>query len=242
MNKKCVLIVGASSSIGCELIRQLADEDTIVLAHYYSKKERLEDLQTSVKGRLVLIQADLSHELGIKLLIELVAKECRYPNKIVFLAAPKLQLTRFKDLTREDFKQQIDMPLNTAFTILHSFLPEMASDKYGKIVFMLSSYTMGKPPSAMAHYVTAKYALLGLMKALACEYAAKNICINAVSPSMIQTDFLLDIPEKLIELTAQQHPRKHNGLPADVAPVIKFLLSDDASYLTGVNIPVTGGI
>ncbi|WP_301100599.1 SDR family oxidoreductase [Propionivibrio sp.] len=242
MNKKYVLILGASSSIGCELIRQLSDEETIILAHYYSEKERLEDLQVDSKGRLVLIQADLSHEPGIESLIELVTKECRCPNKIVFLAAPRLYLTRFKDLTREDFKRQIDMPLNTAFSILNRYLPEMASDKYGKIVFMLSSYTLGKPPSAMAHYVTAKYALLGLMKALACEYAGKNICINAVSPSMIETDFLSDIPEKIVELTAQQHPRKRNGQPADVAPVIKFLLSDDASYLTGVNIPVTGGI
>jgi len=58
---------------------------------------------------------------------------------------------------------------------------------------------------------------------------------------MIETDFLAKIPEKLIEMTADQHPQKRNGLPTDVAPVVRFLLSDEAGYITGVNIPVTGG-
>jgi 3-oxoacyl-[acyl-carrier protein] reductase len=133
------------------------------------------------------------------------------------------------------------MQLTTAFILLQSFLPKMAAVKYGKVVFMLTSYTIGIPPSAMAHYVTAKYAMLGLMKSLAAEYAGKQICINAVSPSMIETGFLSQIPEKIVEFTAQQHPQKRNALPSDVVPVIKFLLSDEAGFVTGINIPVTGG-
>jgi 3-oxoacyl-[acyl-carrier protein] reductase len=241
MNKKIVLIVGASSSIGCEIIRQISDENTIILAHYYSRKEELCSLQSEVKAKVVLIQADLSIEKGVDWLIESIAASYDFPDRIVFLAAPALALIRFKDLKWDDFRSQMDMQLYTVYKILNRFLPKMASAKQGKIVFILSSYTIGIPPIAMAHYITAKYALLGLMKSLASEFSGKQICINAVSPSMIETGFLSQIPEKIIELTADKHPQKRNGVPTDVAPVVRFLLSDEAGYITGVNIPVTGG-
>ena len=241
MSKNHILIVGASSSIGCEIIRQISDDNTIILAHYRSGKSRLDALQAEVAARIIPIQADLSLEVGIDFLVESVASNCDFPSKIIFIAAPGFELTRFKDLTWADFKEQMDVQLYSAFKILNRFLPEMSQAKQGKVVFVLSSYTLGNPPSAMAHYVTAKYALLGLMKSLASEYAGKKICINAVSPSMIETDFLAQIPEKIVEFTAQQHPQKRNGTPADIAPVVKFLLSEEAGFVTGVNIPVTGG-
>ncbi|MDP1558305.1 MAG: SDR family oxidoreductase [Nitrosomonas sp.] len=242
MSKNYVLVVGASSAIGCEIIRQIAEEDTVILAHYRSGKDPLGALQTEINARIIPIQADLSVEADIDSLIESVLKICAFPHKIIFIAAPDLVLTRFKDLAWADFEVQLKVQLCSAFKILNRFLPEMASAKYGKVVFVLSSYTLGTPPPAMAHYVTAKYALLGLMKSLASEYAGKKIGINAVSPSMIETDFLAQIPGKIVEFTAQQHPLKRNGMPADVAPVVKFLLSDEAEFVTGVNIPVTGGV
>lgn len=241
MSKNHVLIVGGSSNIGCEIIRQMAGEDSLFLAHYHCGGARLVALQDEVSAKIVPIQADLSTESGVDSLIEAVVSRCDFPGKIVFVAAPDLVLTRFKDLAWDDFKAQMDMQLFTAFKVLSRFLPEMSKAGEGRVVFILSSYTQGTPPSAMAHYVTAKYALLGLMKSLSSEYAGKKICINSVSPSMIETDYLATIPGKIIEFTAQQHPQKRNGRPSDIAPVVKFLLSDEATFVTGVNIPVTGG-
>lgn len=241
MNKNYILLIGASSAIGMEVMRQVADENTIFLAHCFSGKDKLDVLQAEIAAQIIPLQADLSCEAGVDSLIEMIVSHCAYPNKIVFIAAPRFVLSRFKDLTWSDFKEQLDIQLCCAVKILSRFLPVMALARSGKVVFILSSYTMGKPPSSMAHYVTAKYALLGLMKSLASEYSGKKICINAVSPSMIETGFLTQIPEKLIELTAQQHPQKRNGTPADVAPAVKFLLSDKSDFVSGVNFPVTGG-
>jgi 3-oxoacyl-[acyl-carrier protein] reductase len=241
VNKNHVLVVGASSAIGCEIIRQTSDDNSVFFAHYHSGKDRLDALLTEVNSRIVPIYADLSLEGDIDSLIESVASNVASPQKIIFVAAPALALTRFKDLTWSDFKEQLDVQLYSAFKILNRFLPVMSREKYGKVVFVLSGYTLGTPPSAMAHYVTAKYALLGLMKSLASEYAGKKICINAISPSMVETNFLANIPEKIVEFTAQQHPLKRNGTPADIAPFVKFLLSEDSAFMTGVNIPVTGG-
>jgi 3-oxoacyl-[acyl-carrier protein] reductase len=89
--------------------------------------------------------------------------------------------------------------------------------------------------------VTAKYALLGLARSLAAEYSSYRININSVSPSMVETAFLQNIPERMVELTAAQSPWQRNATPKDVASVIRFLLSSEADYLTGANIPVSGG-
>ena len=100
---------------------------------------------------------------------------------------------------------------------------------------------MGVPPKALSHYTTIKYALLGLVKSLASEYADKCIRINAVSPSMTETKFLSNINEKLIEISAQNNPLNRNATPSDIVPAVKFLLSGDASFINGANIPITGG-
>jgi 3-oxoacyl-[acyl-carrier protein] reductase len=112
----------------------------------------------------------------------------------------------------------------------------------GKIVFVLSSYTINVPPKALADYVTAKYSLLGLMKALASEYADKGVSINAVSPSMAETRFLSELPAKLVEMTADNHPQKRNARPDDIVPLIQFLLSKESSFITGANVPIAGGL
>jgi 3-oxoacyl-[acyl-carrier protein] reductase len=241
MSKRTILIVGASSAIGGELIRQIGDEDITIIAHYHSNRKELDELAKTVKASIVPIQADLSNGEGITSLIEAVGALCGHPDKIVLLAAPYLELIRFKDLEWNKVKLQVDMQVEAAFRILQKFLPPMGVARYGKIVFMLSSCTIGTPPANMLHYVTGKYALLGMMKSLAAEYAGKKVSINAVSPSMIETGFLAKMPEKIVEITAQQHPQKRNAIPADVAPTLKFLLSDEAGFITGVNIPITGG-
>jgi len=242
MSKNHVFLTGASSAIGCAIIRQIADDSTIILAHYHSNRDQLDILKNEIPGQLIPIQADLSDETGIVSLAEAVSSYCDAPGKIVLLAAPRLTMVRFKDLVWEDFHFHNEMPLRSAVTLLGRFLPKMAKSGYGRVVFMLSSVTIGVPPSAMAHYVTAKYALLGLMRATAGEYSSKGITINGIAPSMVETDFLADIPEKLVELTAQQHPMNRNASPADIAPLVKYILSDEAGYLTGLTIPVTGGL
>lgn len=242
INANSILVVGASSAIGCELIRQLSSRDSLILAHYHSGKDRLHKVASETNSPIIPIQADLSTVSGVNCFVKEIEATCGFPQKIVFLAAHKVTMSRFKDLDWEDFQHHLDMQLCTAVKVLAHFLPKMALAKSGRVIFILSSATLGVPPSAMAHYVTAKYALLGLMRSLASEYAGKQICINAISPSMIETPFLSQIPEKIIELTAQQHPLKRNALPSEIASVISFLLSKEASFITGVNIPVTGGI
>ena len=134
-----------------------------------------------------------------------------------------------------------DISLKSIILILNIFLPKLAKQKEGKVVIMLSSVVMNIPPKALTQYTTVKYALLGLVKSLASEYSDKNIQINAISPSMIETKFLNNINEKFVELSAYNHPLKRNAKVDDITPIIQMLISKESDYMNGINIPITGG-
>ena len=125
--------------------------------------------------------------------------------------------------------------------ILQKFIPKMSKNKYGKIVFMLSAYLLGVPPKFQSPYITIKYALYGLMRTLASEYASRGITVNGVSPDMIETRFLSEIQEVIIKKNAEQNPLGRNMTVKDVIPIIDYLLSDKAEAVTGQNIGITGG-
>jgi 3-oxoacyl-[acyl-carrier protein] reductase len=90
--------------------------------------------------------------------------------------------------------------------------------------------------------VTVKYALLGLMKSLAVEYADKGITVNGVSPDMMETKFLSDIPEMIVEQNRENSPLGRNILVEEVTPLMKHMLSDAGASMTGQNIGITGGL
>ncbi len=235
-----IFIIGASSDLGLDLIKNI-DEEALILAHYNSNKTALEKLSAQISNRLVPLQADLSSEDEIKALIEKIQSEYGTPNKIIQLAASRVENIRFKEVQWSDFEKDINITLKSSVLFLSAFLPQLAREKRGKVVIMLSSYVLGVPPKALAHYTTIKYALLGLVKSLASEYGAKNIQINALSPSMIETKFLDNINEKFVELNAYNHPLKRNALVGDITPSIKMLISKESDYMNGINIPLTGG-
>lgn len=241
MGETVILVIGASSDIGGEIIRTVAEPGVTIIAHYNEGLAKIHRLQTEVGGQIIPVKADLADETEVLQLIQQV--KATYPrlDKLVHLAAPRLVYTRFKDLDWNVFQHHIDIQLKSFVLILKEFLPVMATEKQGKIVLVLSSAVLGMPPKALTAYTSAKYAVLGLMKALVAEYADKQITINAVSPSMTETAFLQNVHAKLVALNAENHPLKRNALPSDIGPLVKFLLSPGSDYINGANIPITGG-
>lgn len=236
---KIILILGASSDIGIELIKSI-NEKCVVIAHYNTTNKNLLSIENS-NIELVTIQSDLTNADQVFDMINAIENKFGTPNKIVHLASSKFENIRFKDIDINSFQKEIDLSLKSLIIILTHFLPILAKKKEGKVVVMLSSVTLNIPPQALVQYTTIKYALLGLVKSLASEYASKNIQINAVSPSMIETKFLENINEKIVELNAYNHPLKRNAVISDVIPVLKMLLSEESDYMNGINIPITGG-
>jgi 3-oxoacyl-[acyl-carrier protein] reductase len=235
-----VFITGASSDIGVALIKSITEE-CVIIAHYNSNDKRILGLQKQSKNKIVPIQADFSSRESLIGMLDKIESEIGVPNKVIHLASPKFENIRFKNLDWVYLQNELNLSLGSITQILNRFLPKMATEKRGRVITMLSSVTIGVPPKALAQYTTVKYSLLGLMKALSSEYASKKITINCISPSMVETQFLSMVDERIVQLTAESHPLKRNAFVSDITPVILMLLSDDSSYINGLNIPITGG-
>ena len=131
--------------------------------------------------------------------------------------------------------------LYSLICITQAFIPSMKKRHYGKIIVMLSICTRGVPPKFLSSYVVSKYALLGLVKSLSSDYSDKGIQVNAVSPEMIDTKFLDNIPDFVKQQSADSSPLKRNLTVTDVIPAFEFLLSDSSNSITGENFCITGG-
>ena len=125
--------------------------------------------------------------------------------------------------------------------LLKRFAPKMSKLDSARLVFVTSSVTHGMPPKFMSMYTVTKFAQLGLMRAAAAEYGSSNLTVNSVSPSMIETQFVEDIGDVAVRMSAAANPKGRNATPDDVVGAIEFLLSSDARYINGIDIPITAG-
>lgn len=231
--KELIFISGASSDLGCEIIKSIHHSQTVIMAHYNSNENALHRLKKEIQGELILVPADFSNEKSTIHLINRFGHDLDFPEKFIHLPSPSLHLLRFQETNWKMFQENLNIQFRSAYYLLKTFLPHMAKRKQGKIVIMNSSVVTGVPPIGYADYISAKYALLGLTKYLSSEYARKKININSISPSMLDTKFLANIPHLTVKMNV-------SGLPKDIVPTIKFLLSRDSDFLFGANIPLMG--
>ena len=242
MKDKILFITGASSDVGIEIIRKCRNNYKRIIAHYHNEAKQLDELKNQVGDKLITIQADFSEEEDVNRMInEMISAEL-FPNHIVHLSSPKFRIQKFHKEEINSFRSYYLVSVESIILILKRFLPYMTKQKYGKIVFALSQNVIGQPANYQSAYTIMKYALLGLMKSLSVEYADKGITVNAVSPNMIDTKFLSEIPEVIVQQNAEKMPQKKNLNVNEVAPLFGFLLSDEADRITGENIAITGGL
>ncbi len=237
------LVLGASSDIGIALCRALlnASSEAHLLAHSFRGGERLSVLTTEFPGRVDLLTADLSDAAAADALALYVLSRHGQPANVVHLPALQLHYERFTKFDWEHFEQDLAVQVRSLVIILKRLLPKMVKLPRGRIVFMLTSNVHGDPPRFMSQYTMVKYTQLGMMRALAAEYAATPLRINAVSPSMVETKFLGELSDHVIEGAAASHPLGRNAKPEDVVGAIQYLLSPAADNISGYALPVAGG-
>lgn len=239
MSKNIILITGASSDIGQEVIKKFINDKNILITTYNKNKVKIEK---NSKGTIIKFKLDLLNEKKVLEFIKNLSKKKLIPNKLIHIASDPLKMSSFTDLKWSDYEKNLNIQIKSFFLILKYILPTMKKNNYGKILAILSSVTLGQPPGHMSSYVTTKYALLGFLRSLAAEYSKHKICINSISPGMINTKFLSRIPGKIFELNSQKVPFGRSVEIRDIIPAIEFLMSDKSSFVTGENLPITGGL
>ncbi|NLL90940.1 MAG: SDR family oxidoreductase [Ruminococcaceae bacterium] len=237
MAKGYTLIVGADSDIGCGLMREI---DEKIIAHYYGFEDKIKALKSEGK-EIVDVWGDLSDVEGIKRFIEKIGELPYDIDKIVHLPSSQAAAKRMSKFDGEAFLRDVNIQATSAGMIFANLLPKMAKRKFGRVAAVLTSYCIGVPPKFIANYVASKYALLGLLKSAAVEFAGKGITVNAVAPSMTETKFLDNLPQFEIEANAKANPMGRNAAIEDVVFSLKWLISDECEFMTGAVIPVTGG-
>jgi 2-hydroxycyclohexanecarboxyl-CoA dehydrogenase len=166
------------------------------------------------------------------------------PVTILVNAAGLDGFKRCTDITFDEWQKVVDVNLNGVFHCIQAVLPDMVDAGWGRIVNISSSSTHSGTPY-MSHYVAAKSAVNGLTKSLALEYGPAGITVNAVPPGFIDTPMLRNAEAcgRLgdVQATIEATPVRRIGRPEDIAAACAFLISEEASYITGQILGVNGG-
>lgn len=237
------LITGATSDVGRALIERLlqnAAPDTVVLAQGRGDVDKLAPLIAAHPGVIRPFDVDLSDPYKVDTFCQLLAGGPA-PTHFIHLPALPVVNAKFKNFDEVRFEKDWEIQIHSAVKLCKAVLPAMAKAKFGRVLFIQTSYTLGAPPKNTAAYVMAKNALGGLCRSLAVEYARFGVTVNCVAPSMMETNFLKDTPDLIVQAAAAENPMGRNATPADVVPAMAFLLSDEAGFITGVTLPITGG-
>ena len=235
------LITGASSDVGIALIRRVLQPEDVVIAQGAGDLSGLAQLCQDYPGQIRTYDVDLTDEAATELFIRDVAANYPLPTHIVHLPALRVINTKFKNFDEERFDKDLSVHVRSAVKICKTFVPKMAKAKRGRVLFMLTSYLLGMPPKNTAAYVMAKSTLQGLAKSLAADYAGTGVTVNCVMPSMMETKFLADTSDLIVQASAEANPMGRNARVSDVVPAMAFLLGEEAGFITGVTLPITGG-
>ena len=238
MKNKIALVTGGTSGIGKSIVLTLLEKGCKVITCYSKNEENALILQKETNKMVRIIKCDVSNEEEVKNMFNLIKKEYGALDYLVNNAGTFID-SLIKDFNIEDFKTVLNTNLigkvNCAKEAYHIM------NKYGAIVNIASPLGI-KPCTESAAYCAAAAAIINFTKATALEYTDKYIRVNSICPSLTLTPLSEkgwtkdEIAEKLAET-----PLKRLATPRDTANLCLFLLSEEASFITGENISVNGG-
>ncbi|MGA7826898.1 MAG: 3-oxoacyl-[acyl-carrier-protein] reductase [Geobacteraceae bacterium] len=239
---KKALVTGASRGIGKAVAMKLAAEgaDVIVTATSLERAKKTADEIAALGRKAIPVKVDVGVSTDVEALFQLVVAEFGSLDILVNNAGITRDglLMRMKD---EDWDSVLDVNLKGTFLCTRESIKLMAKSKRGRIV-TISSVVGEMGNAGQANYCASKAGIIGFTKAVAREYAKRNITVNAVAPGFIETDMTGVLNDSVREELLKQIPVNRFGAPEDIANAVYYLVSDLGSYVTGQVIGVNGGM
>lgn len=240
---KCALITGATRGIGKQIAITLAKQGYNIVLNYRKENEELENTKKEIEEigvQVIAAKGDVANFEECENFVKQVIERFGQIDVLVNNAGitKDMLLMRMK---KEDFEQVIDTNLVGTFNVTKNVVPYMMKARSGRII-NISSVVGISGNAGQTNYSASKAGIIGFTKSLAKEIASRNILVNAVAPGFIETNMTDVLKDDVKQEIAKNIPLKRIGTAQDVANVVKFLASDDSSYITGQVINVDGGM
>lgn len=243
LNGKTALVTGASRGIGRAIALSLAEAGANVVVNYAGSHDKAEQVVAEIQNlgsKAFAIQASVSDPDAVRSMVKKVTGEFGSLDILVNNAGITRDtlIMRMKD---QDWDDVINTNLKGVFQCTKAVTRQMMKQRSGSII-NISSVTGVIGNAGQASYSASKAGILGLTKTSARELAARNITVNAIAPGFIATDMTDELEESVKEEMLKQIPLSRFGKPEDVAALVRFLASEDSSYITGQTFCVDGGM
>jgi 3-oxoacyl-[acyl-carrier protein] reductase len=242
LSGKVALVTGASRGIGRAVAVKLASEgaDLIVTATSLERAQKTADEITRMGRKALAVKVDVAVTAEVEALFAKIVENFGKIDILVNNAGITRDglLMRMKD---DDWDAVVDVNLKGTFNCTREAVKLMAKTKSGSIV-NISSVVGETGNAGQANYCASKAGIIGFTKAVAREYAKRNITINAVTPGFIETDMTEVLSQAVKEDLLKQIPSGRFGKPEDIANAVYFLVSEMAGYITGHVLAVNGGM
>ena len=242
MTNKTAFITGASRGIGraCALALAEARARVVVAARAVDKLEELAASMRANGHEVYVAELDVSSPDSIKAAFTKATSEFGRIDILVNNAGITRDGLALR-MKKDDWDAVLNTNLGGAFFSIQQVLQGMLRAHWGRIINIASVVgEMGNP--GQANYAAAKAGLIGLTKSLALELSSRNVTVNAVAPGFVETDMTAGLSQELKDNMLAHIPLRRFGKAEDVAAAVRFLASDEASYITGHVLDVNGGL
>ena len=240
---RVAIVTGGTRGIGAAITQMLCENGASVAAGYsrgLESAQRFKERMTAQGAKMSIHQGRVDDTDDCNRVFKEVIDEFGRVDYLVNNAGITIDKT-VRKMTVDDWRQVLNVNLSGAFQMTKAVLEHMIERGSGRIV-MISSVIGETGNVGQANYAASKAGLFGLVKSLALEMAQRGITVNTVAPGFIGTEMVEAIPEAALAKVIEKIPQRRLGKPEEVARVVRFLLEDEASYITGAVYSVNGGL
>ena len=240
MSKPWALVTGASRGIGAAIARELAAAGHPVIVNYRSNEAAAVAVQNQIVangGQAELACFDVTDPAATSAAIATWIEQGRNIGVIINNAGIAADAP-FPSLTRQAWSSVISTSLDGFFNVTQPLVMPMARRRWGRII-AISSVSGITGNRGQVNYAAAKAGLIGAVKSLSKELGKRHITVNAVAPGLIDTEMIAEAP---LEEIIRHIPLRRVGTSEEVAKLVRYLVSDDAAYITGQVISINGGL